>query len=46
MRAGAFAGLTVSVHPIGEASRVQQDIEEKRTAGPVVLVPGDVSLAA
>ncbi|MDQ1570331.1 MAG: NADPH:quinone reductase [Actinomycetota bacterium] len=46
IRAGAFAGLDVSIHPLGEASRLQNDIQEKRTAGPVVLMPGDVSLAA
>jgi hypothetical protein len=46
IRAGAFAGLDVAIHPLGEASRVQNDIEEKRIAGPVVLMPGDVTLAA
>jgi hypothetical protein len=46
IRNGAFAGLDVSIHPLTEASRVQADIEERRTAGPVVLVPGDVTLAA
>jgi hypothetical protein len=46
IRNGAFAGLDVSIHPLTEASRLQADIEERRTAGPVVLVPGDVTLAA
>jgi hypothetical protein len=46
IRAGAFAGLDVAIHPLGEASRVQNDIEQKRTAGPVVLMPADVTLAA
>jgi NADPH:quinone reductase-like Zn-dependent oxidoreductase len=46
IRAGAFADLDVSIHPLGEASRLQTDIEEKRNFGPVVLMPGDVSLAA
>jgi D-arabinose 1-dehydrogenase-like Zn-dependent alcohol dehydrogenase len=46
IREGAFADLDVSIHPLGDASRVQNEIEQKRTAGPVVLMPGDVSLAA
>jgi D-arabinose 1-dehydrogenase-like Zn-dependent alcohol dehydrogenase len=46
IREGAFAGLDVSIHPLGDATRVQNEIEQKRTAGPVVLMPGDVTLAA
>ena len=46
IREGAFAGLDVSIHPLTEASRLQDDIENRRTAGPVVLMPGDVTLAA
>lgn len=46
IRSGAFAGLEASIHPLGEATRLQNDIEQKRTAGPVVLMPGDVTLAA
>lgn len=46
IRAGAFAGLRVSIHPLAEAARLQNDIEQKRTSGPVVLMPGDVTLAA
>jgi NADPH:quinone reductase-like Zn-dependent oxidoreductase len=46
IREGAFAGLDVSIHPLGDATLVQNEIEQKRTAGPVVLMPGDVTLAA
>jgi D-arabinose 1-dehydrogenase-like Zn-dependent alcohol dehydrogenase len=46
IRNGAFSGLDVSIHPLTEASRLQADIEERRTAGPVVLMPADVTLAA
>ncbi|HEY4269950.1 MAG TPA: hypothetical protein VGM94_17335 [Galbitalea sp.] len=46
IREGAFADLDVRIHPLGDASRVQNEIEQKRTAGPVVLMPGDVTLAA
>lgn len=46
IREGAFADLDVSIHPLGDATRVQNEIEQKRTAGPVVLMPGDVTLAA
>jgi D-arabinose 1-dehydrogenase-like Zn-dependent alcohol dehydrogenase len=46
IREGAFKGLDVSIHPLTEATRLQADIEERRTAGPVVLMPGDVTLAA
>lgn len=46
IRDGAFEGLDVSIHPLNEATRIQDDIEQRRTAGPVVLMPGDVTLAA
>jgi hypothetical protein len=46
MRAGAFDDVAVSLEPLGAASRVQSDIEQKRTAGPIVLMPGSVGLAA
>ena len=46
IREGAFAGLDVSIHPLTEATRLQDDIEHRRTAGPVVLMPADVTLAA
>jgi len=46
IREGAFADLDVSIHPLGDATRVQNEIEQRRTAGPVVLMPGDVTLAA
>jgi hypothetical protein len=46
IREGAFAGLDVRIHPLTEASRVQDDIENRRIAGPVVLMPADVTLAA
>jgi hypothetical protein len=46
IREGAFAGLDVSIHPLTEATRLQDDIEQRRTAGPVVLMPADVTLAA
>jgi NADPH2:quinone reductase len=46
IREGAFAGVDVSIHPLGDATRIQSEIEQKRTAGPVVLMPGDVTLAA
>ena len=46
IRDGAFAGLDVSIHPLTEAPRIEADIEQRRTAGPVVLMPRDVTLAA
>jgi hypothetical protein len=46
IRDDAFAGLDVRIHPLGEASRIQDEIEQKRTSGPIVLMPGEVSLAA
>ncbi len=46
IREGAFGGLDVRIHPLGDALRIQGDIEAKRTAGPVVLMPADVTLAA
>jgi hypothetical protein len=46
IREGAFAGLDVAIHPLTEATRLQDDIENRRTAGPIVLMPGDVTLAA
>jgi hypothetical protein len=46
IRAGAFADLDVRISPLSDASRVQIEIEEKRTAGPVVLLPGEITLAA
>ena len=46
IREGAFAGLDVSIHPLKDAPRLQDDIEQNRTTGPVVLMPGDVTLAA
>jgi hypothetical protein len=46
IREGAFAGLDVSIHPLTDATRLQDDIEQRRTVGPVVLMPGDVTLAA
>jgi D-arabinose 1-dehydrogenase-like Zn-dependent alcohol dehydrogenase len=46
IRDGAFAGLDVSIHPLTEAPRIEADIEQRKTAGPVVLMPRDVTLAA
>jgi hypothetical protein len=46
IREGAFAGLDVSIHPLTDAPRLQDDIEQRRTVGPVVLMPRDVTLAA
>jgi D-arabinose 1-dehydrogenase-like Zn-dependent alcohol dehydrogenase len=46
IREGAFAGLDVSIHPLTEATRLEADIEQRKTAGPVVLMPRDVTLAA
>jgi len=46
IREGAFKDVDVRIHPLADASRVQLDIDEKRIAGPVVLMPGDVTLAA
>jgi hypothetical protein len=46
IRDGAFAGLDVSIHPLTEAPRIEADIEQRRIAGPVVLMPRDVTLAA
>lgn len=46
IRGGAFAGLDVAIHPLGEAARLQNEIELKQTAGPIVLMPADVTLAA
>jgi hypothetical protein len=46
IREGAFAGLDVSIHPLTDATRLQDDIEQRRTVGPVVLMPRDVTLAA
>jgi hypothetical protein len=46
IREGAFAGLDVSIHPLADAPRVQDDIDQRRTTGPVVLMPRDVTLAA
>jgi hypothetical protein len=46
IREGAFADLDVRIHPLADASRVQAELAEKRTAGPVVLMPGEVTLAA
>lgn len=46
IRAEAFAELDVRISPLSDAARVQTEIEEKRTAGPVVLLPGEVTLAA
>jgi hypothetical protein len=46
IREGAFEDLDVRIHPLADASRVQTELAEKRTAGPVVLMPGEVTLAA
>lgn len=46
IRDGAFAGLDVSIHPLTDAQRLADDIEQRRTVGPVVLMPKDVTLAA
>ncbi|NEM90384.1 hypothetical protein [Galbitalea soli] len=46
MRAGAFDDIEAPVLPLAEAARVQSELSERRLAGPVVLIPGDVSLAA
>ncbi|HEY5319449.1 MAG TPA: hypothetical protein VIJ76_01095 [Galbitalea sp.] len=46
IRADAFAGVDVRIHPLRDASRMQAEIEEKRTMVPVVLLPGEVTLAA
>jgi D-arabinose 1-dehydrogenase-like Zn-dependent alcohol dehydrogenase len=46
IREGAFAGLDISIHPLTDAPRLQDDIEQRRTVGPVVLMPRDVTLAA
>jgi hypothetical protein len=46
IREGAFADVDVRIHPLADATRVQIDIDEKRNVGPVVLMPGDVTLAA
>jgi hypothetical protein len=46
IREGAFKDVDVRIHPLADAGRVQLEIDEKRTAGPVVLMPGDVTLAA
>jgi D-arabinose 1-dehydrogenase-like Zn-dependent alcohol dehydrogenase len=46
IRDGAFAGLDVSIHPLTEAPRLEADIEQRKTAGPIVLMPKDVTLAA
>jgi NADPH:quinone reductase-like Zn-dependent oxidoreductase len=46
IRDGAFANLDISIHPLAEATRLQAEIEQRRTAGPIVLMPGDVTLAA
>jgi hypothetical protein len=46
IRAGAFADLDVRIHPLADATRVQEELAERRTAGPVVLMPGEVTLAA
>jgi hypothetical protein len=46
IREGAFVDLDVRIHPLADASRVQAELAEKRTAGPVVLMPGEVTLAA
>lgn len=46
IREGAFAGLDVSIHPLTDAPRLADDIEQRRTIGPVVLMPRDVTLAA
>jgi hypothetical protein len=46
IRDGAFDDLEVRIHPLADASIVQAELEEKRTAGPVVLMPGEVTLAA
>jgi hypothetical protein len=46
IRDGAFAEVDVRIHPLGDATRIQNEIDEKRTAGPVVLMPADVTLAA
>jgi hypothetical protein len=46
IREGAFADVDVRIHPLTDASRVQAELDEKRSAGPVVLMPRDVTLAA
>jgi len=46
IREGAFAGLDVTIHPLTDAQRLEDDIEQRRTLGPVVLMPKDVTLAA
>jgi hypothetical protein len=46
IREGAFAGLDVSIHPLTDAQRLEEDIQQRRTIGPVVLMPKDVTLAA
>jgi hypothetical protein len=46
IREGAFAGLDVSIHPLTDAQRLEDDLEQRRTLGPVVLMPRDVTLAA
>jgi hypothetical protein len=46
IREGAFAEVDVRIHPLGDATRIQNEIEQKRMAGPVVLMPTDVTLAA
>ncbi len=46
IREGAFAEVDVRIHPLGDATRIQNEIEQKRMAGPVVLMPADVTLAA
>ena len=46
IREGAFVGLDVRIHPLTDAQRLEDDIEQRRTVGPVVLMPKDVTLAA
>jgi NADPH:quinone reductase-like Zn-dependent oxidoreductase len=46
MRDGAFDALAVETLPLSDAARVHSDIEARRTAGPVVLLPGRGDIAA